>query len=256
MTTTTERQARPVLVTGGAKGIGAAIVRACAAAGHDVTFTYRASAAPAEALVAELTAAHPGVAIEALPLDLADRAAIEAFCAAQGKRDWWGLVHNAGQPYDALAVMMAQEKAEAAMQVNFWAFTRLVAGLVRPMTARRKGRVVAVGSVAALRGNQGNAAYSATKAALLGYMRTLAVETAKRGVTVNFVAPGFVDTDMIAGYAAYRDKIEPQVPMGRFATPADVAAVVGFLLSDGAGYVTGAVLPVDGGLTAALGIHR
>ena len=102
----------------------------------------------------------------------------------------------------------------------------------------------------------GNAAYAATKGALIAYCRTLAIEAAKRGVTVNVIAPGFVDTAMMERYAAYRDGMERQIPAGRFARPEDVAALAAFLLGDGASYITGAVLPVDGGLTAMMGVHR
>lgn len=247
---------RRVLVTGGGKGIGAALVRALAP-DHDVTFTYRSSADQALELASELSAAHPGASIVAEKLDLADKADVERFCAwLDNEGPFYGLVHNAGQSYDALAAMMDQDKAEAAMQVNFWSFSRLVGAMVRPMTAKRAGRIVAIGSVTALRGSQGNAAYAASKSALLGYMRTLAVETAKRGVTVNYVAPGFVDTDMMAGYGDYRAKMESQIPVGRFARPEEIGSLVAFLLSPAAAYVTGAVLPIDGGLTAAMGIHR
>jgi NAD(P)-dependent dehydrogenase (short-subunit alcohol dehydrogenase family) len=165
-------------------------------------------------------------------------------------------VHNAGQSYDALAVMMDQTKAEAAMQVNYWSFTRLVNTVVRPMMRAKFGRVAIIGSITALQANQGNAAYAASKAALLGYMRTLAVEVARTGVTVNYVAPGFIDTAMMVPYEKFREKMEEQIPARRFATPDDVAAVVAFLASPQSAYVTGAVLPVDGGLSAAIGIHR
>lgn len=245
-----------VLVTGGAKGVGAAIVRALATAGHDVDFTYRSSGEQALALAAEIEAAHPGRSIRARALDLSDKAALDAFCEEAEGESWFGLVHNAGQPYDTLAAMMVQDKAEAAMQVNFWAFTRLAKSLMRGMVRARAGRIVAIGSVAALRGNPGNAAYAASKGALISYAKTLAVETAKRGVTVNVIAPGFVDTDMMAPYAAYRDKMEGQIPAGRFAKPQEVAGIAAFLMSEPAAYVTGTVLPIDGGLTAHLGVHR
>jgi 3-oxoacyl-[acyl-carrier protein] reductase len=248
---------RRVLVTGGGRGLGSAIVRLLAAAGHEVTFTYRSAGTEADALVKELTAAHPGRAFAAHQTDLADKAAVNALVETIDKEGpYSGFVHNAGQSYDTLAVMLDQDKAEAAMQVNFWSFTRLAAGLVRTMMRARDGRIVAIGSVTAERGNQGNSAYAASKAALLGYTRTLAVESASRGITVNYVAPGFIDTDMLVKYGKYRESMEGQIPAKRFASPDDVAGIVAFLLSPAASYITGASLPVDGGLTAAIGIHR
>ena len=245
-----------VLVTGGGKGVGAAIVRALVAAGHDVDFTYRSSGDAAKALADELMQANSGRTIRALEVDLADKAALETFCEGIEGESFFGLIHNAGQPYDALAAMMQQDKAEAAMQVNFWSLTRIAKALMRGMIRAKQGRIVAIGSVAALQGNPGNAAYAASKGALISYCRTLTVETAKRGVTVNVIAPGFIDTDMMAPYVAYRAEMEKQIPAGRFATPEEVAGLIAFLMSPPAAYITGAVLPVDGGLTAMLGIHR
>ena len=245
-----------ILVTGGARGVGAAIVTNLASAGFDVDFTYRNSSAEAEALIAQLKAASPDARIAAHALDLSETGSLDIFAEALEDETYWGLVHNAGQSYDVLAAMMAQDKAEAAMQVNFWSLTRLVKSMIRGMIRARGGRIAVIGSVAALQGNPGNAAYAASKGALLSYCRTLAVESAKRGITVNYVAPGFIDTEMMAPYAAYRAKMETQIPAGRFAAPGDVAALVGFLMGPGAGYVTGAVLPVDGGLSAMIGVHR
>jgi NAD(P)-dependent dehydrogenase (short-subunit alcohol dehydrogenase family) len=247
---------RRVLVTGGARGLGAAIVRALAEAGFDVDFTYRASTEAALALAEELKEGFPGQAITAHSVDLAEKGSLDIFCEAIERETFFGFVHNAGQPYDALAAMMAQDKAEAAMQVNFWSLTRLAKTVLRGMIRARAGRIVAIGSVAALRGNPGNAAYAASKGALLSYCRTLAVETAKRGIAVNVIAPGFIDTDMMAPYAAYRADMEKQIPAGRFARPEEVAGLAAYLMSPAAGYVTGAVLPVDGGLTAMMGVHR
>ena len=245
---------RRVLVTGGGRGVGAAIVGALAEAGFDVDFTYRS--ASAEALLTDLSARCPNRSVAAYKLDLGDKAALDLFCDEVENRTYYGFVHNAGQPYDALAATMAQDKAEAAMQVNFWALTRLAKSVLRPMIRARSGRVVAIGSVAALVGSPGNAAYAATKGALLAYCRTLAIETAKRGITVNVIAPGFVDTDMLAPYAAHRAGIEKQIPLGRFVRPAEIAGLAAFLMSEHAASMTGAVLPVDGGLTAMLGVHR
>jgi NAD(P)-dependent dehydrogenase (short-subunit alcohol dehydrogenase family) len=245
-----------ILVTGGGRGVGAAIVTALVEAGFAVDFTYRTSSEAAEKLVAELTASHPGAQVSARHLDLSDLGSLDIACEEIEGQGYFGLVHNAGQPYDALAAMMAQDKAEAAMQVNFWSLTRLAKAVLRGMIRARAGRIVAIGSVSALQGNPGNAAYAASKGALLSYCRTLAIETAKRGITVNYVAPGFIDTEMMAPYASYRAQMEKQIPAGRFARSEEVAGLVAFLMSPPAAYITGAVLPVDGGLTAMIGVHR
>ncbi len=246
-----------VLVTGGGRGVGAAIVRALALAGFDVVFTVRTAAAEAEALIAGIRAEKPDASLAVRPLDLADKAAVESFAAAIAEEPaYFGFIHNAGMSYDTLAAIVDQAKAEELMQVNYWSFVKLCGALVRPMTRARAGRIVAIGSIAGDVANAGNGIYSGSKAALAAYARTLAIESARRGVTVNVVAPGFVDTAMLERYAAYRANVEKQIPAGRFALPKDVAAVVGFLLSPGAAYVTGATLPVDGGLTAALAIQR
>lgn len=244
-----------ILVTGGAKGVGAAIVKALVDNGFDVDFTYRSSGAAALELAKDLSAAS-GRNVTAQELDLSDRAKLDAFCENLQDQTYFGLIHNAGQPYDALAAMMAQDKAEAAMQVNFWSLTQLAKAMMRPMMRAREGRIAVMGSVTALHGSQGNAAYAASKGAMLSYCRTLAVETAKRGITVNYLAPGFIDTDMMAPYAAYRENMEKQIPAGRFAKPEEIAGLCAFLMSEPAAYITGAVLPIDGGLTSMIGIHR
>ncbi|MDB5589925.1 SDR family oxidoreductase [Enterovirga sp.] len=245
-----------VLVTGGGRGVGAATVTALATSGFDVDFTFRNSADEAAALVAALKESAPEATVTSRRLDLADRGSLEIFADAIEQEGFYGLVHNAGQAYDVLAAMMAQDKAETVMQVNFWSLTRLAKAALRGMIRARSGRICVIGSVAALQGSPGNAAYAASKGALLSYCRTLAVESAKRGITVNYVAPGFIDTDMMAPYAAFRTQMETQIPAGRFATPAEVAGLVAFLLGPSAAYITGAVLPVDGGMLAMTGVHR
>ncbi|MEN3929530.1 SDR family oxidoreductase [Microvirga sp. W0021] len=244
-----------ILVTGGAKGVGGAIVRALATNGYDVDFTYRSSGAAALELAKQLSE-ETGRQINATELDLSDRAALDAFCEKLQEETWYGFIHNAGQPYDALAAMMAQDKAEAAMQVNFWSLTQIVKSVIRSMMRAREGRIAVMGSVTALHGSQGNAAYAASKGAMLSYCRTLAVESAKRGITVNYIAPGFIDTDMMASYAAYRENMEKQIPAGRFAKTEEVAALCAFLMAETSAYINGAYLPIDGGLTAMTGVHR
>jgi 3-oxoacyl-[acyl-carrier protein] reductase len=233
------------LVIGGRRGIGAAVVRTLAEQGFMVTYTYRTEPG-------EFTAQ-----VEALRLDLADRDAVGTFAKSlESGQAWDALVQVGGTTYDALAAMMDQERAEQAMQVNYFSFTRIARAVVRPMMRARNGRIVAVGSVIGQVASQGNIAYGATKAALLAYVKGLAVESAKRGITVNYVAPGFVDTEMMAPFAAYREKTEGRIPTGRFAKPDEIAAVVAFLVSPDASYVNGAYIPVDGALTASAGIPR
>lgn len=233
------------LVIGGRRGIGAAVVAALAARGFAVTYTYRTDPGTFDASVI------------GLPLDLADRAAVDAFATAQEDAPAWdALVQVGGTTYDSLAAAMDQDKAEAVMQVNYYAFARIARAVVRPMMRVRSGRIVAIGSVIGQLASQGNAAYAASKAALLAYVKSLAIESARRGVTVNYVAPGFVDTDMMAPFAAYRKPTEGRIPAGRFAEPKEIAAVVAFLASPEASYVNGTYIPVDGGLTASAGIPR
>ena len=240
-----------VLVTGGGRGIGAAIVRTLAAGGHDVLFTYRTDERVAQALAAEV-AGESGRAIDIARLDLGDRAAVDAFAEGLATGEpYYGFVHNAGQSYDTLLALLDQTKAEAIMQVNFFAFTRLAAALVRAMTSRRAGRIVAIASIAALRAGTGNGAYAATKAAMIGYARTLAMETARRGVTVNCVAPGFVDTEMTHGLEGPdRERLIRRSALRRFPEPGDIAAMSSFLMGEAGRNVTGAVLTVDAGATA------
>lgn len=246
-----------ILVTGGARGIGAGIVKRLAAEGHDVLFTYNRSQAPADELIAEIKGEHKDAKVEATGCDLSDAAAVDVFAKElEGQGGFFGFVHNAGLSYDNLAAMIDVEAAQPALQVNFWSSVRIVRSLLRSMMRAREGRIVFIGSVTALRGNAGNAIYAASKAAVLGYTKTLATEIARRNVTVNYISPGYVDTDMLAPYADYRETLEKQIPLQRYATPGDIGGLVRFLMSDDAAYITGADIPIDGGLTATLNISR
>jgi NAD(P)-dependent dehydrogenase (short-subunit alcohol dehydrogenase family) len=181
---------------------------------------------------------------------------VDEFSALMGETEnLYGLAYNAGGSYDTLAALVDQDRAEALFQLNFWALTRLAAAAARPMMRAKAGRIIAIGSITAQMGVSGNSIYAATKGAMLSYIRTLAIEIARKGVTANYISPGYVDTDLMAPYAAYREKVEQQIPLRRFARSEEVGALASFLFSEMAGYITGAVIPIDGGASAGLSIQ-
>jgi 3-oxoacyl-[acyl-carrier protein] reductase len=236
------------LVTGGSRGIGAAIARALASDGWPVGVNYRANADAAAAVVAEIeTTGGRAVALEA---DVADPAApdqlFDALEAAFGL-PVLALVNNAGISRDDLVPSLGDEEWSAVIETDLTAAFRMTRRALRPMLRARSGRIVNVSSVVGLRANPGQANYAAAKAGLIALTKTAAVEVARRGITVNAVAPGWIDTEMTADVA--KDLLAA-VPARRAGTPEEVAACVRFLISDAASYVTGAVLSVDGGLAA------
>lgn len=248
---------KKVLITGGGRGIGEAIVRRLAADGYDVEFTFRSAENEAKVLVDELHEAYPELEVSATRLDLADRAAVDAFADRLGDGPaLYGVVHNAGMPYDALVAMLDQDKAEVLMQVNFWSMTRIVKAAVRPMLRAKEGRIVGMGSITHTLGTPGNATYAASKGAMASFLKTLAAEVARKGITCNTIAPGYVDTEMMAAYPEQRAAAEAQIPLKRFARPAEIAGLVSFLLGKDAGYITGNVIPIDGGLSTATPIGK
>lgn len=233
---------RSVLVTGGNRGIGLAIARAFAEAGDTVAFTYRSGEPPAE-----LTERG------CLPVkcDITDPEQVEQ--AYKEIEDATGpvevLVANAGITRDQLLLRMSEEDFAAVLETNLTGTFRVVKRASKRMLRARFGRIVLISSVSGMMGSPGQANYAASKAAMVGFARSLARELGTRGITCNVVAPGFVDTDMARAVTdERREEILRQVPMGRYADPGEVAAAVRFLASDGAAYITGAVIPVDGGL--------
>ena len=242
-----------VYVIGASRGIGAAIARALAADGFDITLTSRTPDGEVADVAAELRTAYPDADFDVREVDTGDRASVAALAALIEENEaTYGLVYNAGQSYDRLAASIDPERAAELMEINALGFMRLAAAAMRPMVRARQGRIVATGSITAGYGVSGNATYAATKGALLGYVRTLAVEIARKGVTVNYIAPGFVETRLIEPYLPYREKMERQIPAGRLAQPEEIAHLVRFVLSPLAGYMTGSVLTIDGGLSANL----
>ncbi|MBO0813001.1 MAG: 3-oxoacyl-[acyl-carrier-protein] reductase [Microlunatus sp.] len=228
---------RSVLVTGGSRGIGRAIAERFAAAGHQVATTSRSGEAPAGVLGVEC--------------DITDSGQVEAAFAqveeAHGPVEI--LVANAGITRDTLVLRMTDEDWQAVIDTNLTGAFRVAKRAVRPMIRQRFGRIIFISSVVGLLGSAGQVNYAASKSGLLGLARSLAREVGSRGVTANVVAPGFIETDMTAALsddlvASYKK----QIPVGRLGDVSDVTAAVEFLAGDQAGYITGAQLPVDGGL--------
>lgn len=229
--------ARTVLVTGGNRGIGLAIARAFAEVGDQVVVTHR-SGEPPEGLAG-------------VRCDVTDGAQVDAAFAEVEER--FGpvqvLVANAGINRDQLLLRMSEDDFTEVLDANLTGAFRVTKRAVRGMLRARAGRILLVSSVAGLTGSPGQTNYASSKAGLVGFARSLVRELGPRGITVNVVAPGFVQTDMTADVAEKRQaEIKDQVPLGRYATIDEVAATVRWLASDEAAYITGAVVPVDGGL--------
>ena len=242
------RQDGCALVTGASKGIGAAIARAIADDGWGVGVNYRSDQPGADAVVAQIEA--DGGRAVALVGDVADPAVPDRLFAALESH--FGcpvlvLVNNAGISADDLTPTLSDEAWNAVIDTDLSAAFRLTRRALKPMMRARSGRIVNISSVVGLRANPGQSNYAAAKAGLIALTKNSAVEVARRGITINAVAPGWIKTDMTAGV---NTDLLAQVPARRAGTPEEVAACVRFLTSDAASYVTGAVLSVDGGLAA------
>lgn len=228
---------RSILVTGGNRGIGLAIADSFAAAGDRVAVTYRSGEPPQGFL--------------AVKCDVRDPRQVER--AYEQVEETNGhvqvLVANAGVTKDMALIRMSEEDFTSVLDVNLTGTYRVVRRAVERMLAVREGRIILVSSVVGLRGGQGLSNYAASKAALVGLARSVAREVGPQGITCNVVAPGYVDTDMMSDVsAAQRAKFLAQVPLSRSAHPREIATVVRFLASHGASYITGALVPIDGGM--------
>jgi 3-oxoacyl-[acyl-carrier protein] reductase len=228
---------RSVLVTGGNRGIGLAIAQRLAAGGDSVMVTSRSG--------------DPVAGLSVTRCDVTDAASVdEAFTAAEAAHGPVEiLVANAGITKDQLLALMSEDDFATVIDTNLAGAYRSARRAVRAMMRLRRGRLIFISSVVGLYGSAGQANYAASKAGMVGLSRSLARELGSRNITSNVVAPGFVESDMTAGLPDERKKaILGAVPLGRFAAAAEVAGVVQFLASEDAGYITGAVIPVDGGL--------
>ncbi|MFL6139264.1 MAG: 3-oxoacyl-ACP reductase FabG [Frankiaceae bacterium] len=228
---------RSVLVTGGSRGIGLACARAFDALGDRVAVTYRGSEPPEGLLGVRCDVTDPASVEEAFGIVEAEHGKVEV------------LVANAGITKDTLLLRMSEEIWADVLATNLTGAYRVAKRAAAGMLRARMGRLVFVSSVVGLSGSAGQANYAASKAGLVGFARSVARELGSRNITANVVAPGFVETEMTAELSdARRKEILAGVPLARFATPDEIAGAVTFLASDAAGYITGAVLPVDGGL--------
>lgn len=248
--------ARVVLVTGGNRGIGLATAYELAAQGHKVAVTYRnqppVAGADARANTDLQTAGLANAELYSVCCDVTEQAQVEAAFAdvEQNLGPVEVLVSNAGITRDKLLMRMSEADFTTVLDSNLTAGYRVAKQATKSMMRKRWGRIVFVSSVVGIMGQAGQANYAASKAGLIGLSRSLAKELASRNITVNVVAPGPIDTAMLAALEdERRETISQAVPLGRLGTPSEVAAVISFLASEAAGYVTGTVIPVDGGLS-------
>jgi len=241
---------RVAIVTGGSRGIGRAIVQRLSKFGAKVAFVYQANQAAADSLVSELTTAGGEVlALQGNAAKKADADAIvEKVLAKWEKVDI--LVNNAGITRDGLIAQMSSEQWQEVIDTNLTSVFNFCQAVTRPMMTSRYGRIVNMSSVSADFSNPGQANYAASKAGIEGFTRCMATELARRNITVNAVAPGFVETDMtVAVMNAAGEQIKKSIPAKRFGKPEDIAYAVHCLVAEEASYITGQILKVDGGLT-------
>lgn len=238
---------RIAIVTGASRGIGRAVATGLAARGAHVVAAAREE--HARAVVEEIAAA--GGQAHAATVDVTDPASVEQMVAEtmerSGRIDI--LVNNAGIARDQLLLRMRREDWDAVLATNLTAMFTCAQAVIKPMVKQRAGRIISISSVVGQAGNAGQANYAASKAGIIGFTKALALEVASRGITVNVVAPGLIDTDMTRALAGgVHETWASKIPLGRLGTPEDVAAAVCFLASDAASYITGQVLAVNGGM--------
>ena len=247
---------KKAIVTGGTRGIGRAIVKelasrsCCGVLFSDVAFVYNNCDECADELMAEID--YPGTKIYAFKADASSleqaQATVDAAIEKLGGVDI--LINNAGITRDNLLLRMSEKDFDDVINANLKSVFNYTKAVLKPMIAQRQGRIINIASIVALIGNAGQANYVASKAGVIGFTKSMARELASRGITVNAVAPGFIQTDMTNKLTEeQKEKLQQQIPLGRLGTPEDVAKVVAFLCSEDADYITGQVIAIDGGMT-------
>jgi len=243
---------KKVLVTGASRGIGRAIALAASEAGYFITAHYNKGREAAESLEKEIK--EKGGQIELIQFDVSNREEcrekLEKWSEANGElgsgRAFWGIINNAGICADNAFPAMSGEEWDRVLRTDLDSFYNVIQPLVMPMCRKKKGRIITISSTSGIIGNRGQVNYSAAKAGIIGATKALAIELASRSITVNCIAPGLIETDMLSGVE--HENVLPLIPMNRIGKPQEVAALAVFLLSDAASYITRQVISVNGGM--------
>ena len=237
---------KKVLITGASGGIGRSIALAVSEAGYEVTAHYNSGKEAALSLEKEIL--KKGGAIELVQFDVSNREdcreKLEKWTSLNGS--FWGIINNAGIAADNAFPALSGDELDTVLRTNLDSFYNVIHPLIMPICRKKQGRIITVSSVSGVMGNRGQVNYSAAKAGIIGATKALAVELASRSITVNCIAPGIIETDMIS--ALQMDNVLPIIPMGRTGKPEEVAALAVFLLSESASYITRQVISVNGGM--------